>query len=207
MPSGIYTLTLFRGIAFESLCYVYPSVPWSSSGGRPCCTRYMHRCNKKVTPAARLSSSCSSLSTCSLCDQVSRRCLRWPEPGGFLPPHAVTAESRPPSIPRPELQGAALQREGGGRWGEEGNGDGWFITSLAATVLLAQAAPFLSMETQLARQRWLLPQLLTLWFKDALVGVACTEKQLLWEWFFITDGKRKGKYLCVINAIRKWSAV
>ena len=95
------------------------------------------------------------------------------------------------------LQGAALQCKscwtlGGGGcfrcWfslleagsgGEEGNGDGWFITSSAATVLLAQAAPFLSMETQLARRRWLLLQLLTLWFKDALVGIACTEKQLL----------------------------
>lgn len=68
---------------------------------------------------------------------------------------------------------------GGGWWGEEGNGDGSFITSSAATVLLAQAAPFLSMETQLAGQHRLLLQLPTLWFKRSLVGVACTEKQLL----------------------------
>ena len=123
------------------------------------------------------------------------------------------------------LQGAALRCKGcwtlggggcfrcwfslpeAGSGGEEGNGDGWFITSSAATVLLAQAAPFLSMETQLARRRWLLLQLLTLWFKDALVGIACTEKQLLSEWFIINDRKRKGKYLCAINAIRKLSAV
>lgn len=65
---------------------------------------------KKVTPIARLYSS--SLPTSSLYDRVSRRCLRWPELGGFLPPRALTAESRPPSIPRHVLQGAVLQCEG-----------------------------------------------------------------------------------------------
>lgn len=69
----------------------------------------MCRCKEKVTLAARLS-SCFSLPTSSLYDQVSRKSFWWPEPGGFLPPHAVTTESRSPSIPLPVLQGAALQQ-------------------------------------------------------------------------------------------------
>lgn len=141
--------------------------------------------------AARLS-SCFSLPTSSLCDQVSRKSLWCPEPGGFLPPHAVTTEFKSPSILCPMLQGAALHQRLLDTWRrcllwellelaqrEEENKDSWVIMSSAAALLLAQTVPFLSMETQLARQHWLLLPPHTPLFEDALVGVTCTEKQLL----------------------------
>lgn len=209
VPSGIYTLTLFRGIIFESLCYVYPSVP--RSGERLSCSRYMNRCKEKVTFGGKLS-SCFSLPTSSLYDQVFRKPLWWPEPGGFLPPHAVTTEFRSPSMLLPVLQGAALQQRLPDTWRrwwlqelleatQEGRGK---QRQLVHCALSFSSAPcidfFLSMEAQLARQHWLLLPPHTPVFKDALVGVACMEKQLLWEWLIISDGKRKGKYLSVINA-------
>lgn len=87
------------------------------------------------------------------------------------------------------------------------SGAGWAYTGgkreteiAEIALLLTLSVPFLSMETQLSRQHRLLLQPHTPVFKDALLGVACTEKQLLWEWLVIADGQHKGKYLCVINA-------
>lgn len=84
--------------------------------------------------------------------------------------------------------------------GGRGEGGGWFFTSSAAAALLTQAAPFFRWKPNVL-SRWLLPQLLALRLRRASVGAACREKQLLRERLVITDGKRKGKYLCVTDTI------
>lgn len=60
---------------------------------------------------------------------------------------------------------------------EEGNRDSWFIMPSAAALLIASTVPFLSMETQLAGQHWHLLQPHMPVFKDALAGIACSNRR------------------------------
>lgn len=75
------------------------------------------------------------------------------------------------------------------------SGDGWFISCSSAPCIDCPL-PFHGNSPFQVALPWEQP--CTPVFKDALVSI-CTEKLLLKEWLIIAGGKRKGKYLCVIN--------
>lgn len=93
VPSTIYTFTPLRGIILESLCYVHPSVPKSTSGERLSCSRCMCRYKEKAMLAARLSSCfslplplCMTRSPGSLCGDQSKE--------GHHPPGSTCCDHR-----------------------------------------------------------------------------------------------------------------